>query len=135
LEPYKVLDHEADIGFEVYGHTEEELFQNAARALFSLIVDLEAIYPETERLFEVFGNSESLIVFLNELLYLWDVERFIPKTIAITRDGINIKATLRGEILDEGQHTITGAVKAVTYHKFSILKEEEMLKATFIVDM
>ena len=26
------------------------------------------------------SNGESLIVFLNELLYLWDVEKFIPKT-------------------------------------------------------
>ena len=74
-------------------------------------------------------------MFLNELLYLWDVERFIPKTIAIIRDGVNIKAILRGEILDEHRHTIMGAVKAVTYHQFSIRKEEEMLKATFIVDM
>jgi len=135
LEPYKVLDHEADIGFEAYGHTEEELFQNAACALFSLITDLGAIHPDTERHVEVHGNSESLIVFLNELLYLWDVERFIPKTIKIIRDGANITITLRGEIFDEKRHTITGAVKAVTYHQFSILKEEEMLKATLIIDM
>ena len=33
------------------------------------------------------SNDESLIVFLNELLYLWDVEKFIPKLIAIARDG------------------------------------------------
>jgi SHS2 domain-containing protein len=135
LEPYKILDHEADVGFEAYGYTEEELFQNATCALFSLITDLGAIRPETERRVEVTGNGESLIVFLNELLYLWDVERFIPKVIAIVRDGANIKISLRGEILDEERHTVAGAVKAVTYHKFSIRKEQEMLKATFIVDI
>jgi SHS2 domain-containing protein len=135
LEPYKVLDHEADAGFEVYGHTEEELFQNATCALFSLITDLGAIRPETERRFEVTDNGESLIVFLNEILYLWDVERFIPKAITIVSDSANIKAILRGEIFDEDRHTMTGAVKAVTYHKFSVWKEQEMLKATFIVDV
>jgi SHS2 domain-containing protein len=135
LEPYKVLDHEADVGFEVYGYTEEELFQNATCALFSLIMDLGAIRPETERRFEVTGNGESLIVFLNEILYLWDVERFIPKAITIVRDSANIKAILRGEIFDEGRHAMAGAVKAVTYHKFSVRKEQEMLKATFIVDV
>jgi SHS2 domain-containing protein len=134
LEPYKILDHEADAGFEVHGHTEEELFHNAACALFSLITDLGAIRPETEKHVEITGNGESLIVFLNELLYLWDVEKFIPKTIAIIREGVSIQAILRGEILDEHRHTVVGAVKAVTYHKFSIRKEEEMLKATFIVD-
>jgi SHS2 domain-containing protein len=135
LEPYKILDHEADVGFEVYGHTEEELFQNATYALFSLITDLGAIRPETERHVEITGNGESLIVFLNELLYLWDVERFSPKVIGIIREGVNIKAILRGEILDEHRHTVIGAVKAVTYHKFSVRKEQEILKATFIVDV
>ncbi len=135
MEPYKVLDHEADVGFEVYGYTEEELFQNATCALFSLITDLRKIRPEIERRFEITGNGESLVVFLNELLYLWDVEKFIPKTIAIVRDGANIKAILKGEILDENRHIVTGAVKAVTYHQFSIRKEAGMLKATFIVDM
>jgi len=135
LEPYKFLDHEADAGFEVYGQTEEELYQNATCALFSLIIDLRIIHPEIEKRVEVPGNSESLIIFLNDLLYLWDVERFIPKTITIVRDGADIIATLRGEKFDENRHTVAGAVKAVTYHKFSILKEKEALKATFIVDM
>jgi SHS2 domain-containing protein len=135
LEPYKSLDHEADAGFEVYGRTEEELYQNATCALFSLIIDLRRIHPKIERHVEVPDTNESLIIFLNGLLYLWDVERFIPKTITIVRDGANIKATLRGERFDENRHTIAGAVKAVTYHKFSILKEKEALKATFIVDI
>jgi SHS2 domain-containing protein len=135
LEPYKILDHEADVGFEVYGYTEEELFQNATFALFSLITDLGAIRLETERRVEITGNGESLIVFLNELLYLWDVERFISKVIGIVREGVNIKAILRGELFDEHRHTMAGAVKAVTYHKFSVRKEQEMLKATFIVDI
>jgi SHS2 domain-containing protein len=135
LEPYKILDHEADAGFEVYGHTEEELFQNSARALFSLITDLAAVRTGAERHVEVPVSSESLIVFLNELLYLWDVERFIPKLIAAERDSANIKVTLRGEVFDEHRHTLIGTVKAATYHKFSILKEKELLKATFIVDM
>jgi SHS2 domain-containing protein len=135
LELYKFLDHEADTGFEVYGRTEEELYQNAACALFSLLTDLGAIHPNAERHFEVPDNNESLIVFLNELLYLWDVEKFIPKTVAIDRNGTEIKVILRGEILDEHRHAVVGAVKAVTYHKFSVHKEKKMLKATFIVDI
>lgn len=135
MEPYNFLDHEADAGFEVYGQTEEELYQNATYALFSLITNLRGIHPETERRVEVPDNNESLIIFLNDLLYLWDVEKFIPKSIAIARDNINIVATVRGETFDEHRHPVIGAVKAVTYHKFSILKEKEMLKATFIVDM
>ncbi len=135
LEPYKIIDHEADAGFEVYGQTEEELFQNAAHALFSLITDLRAVDAGIERNIEIPDSGESLVVFLNELLYLWDVEKFIPKSITMSRDDAGIKVILKGEILEELRHTLIGAVKAVTYHKFSILKEKGMLKATFIVDI
>jgi SHS2 domain-containing protein len=135
LEPYKALDHEADAGFEAYGHTEEELFQNSMYALFSLITVLGAIHPKTEKRFVVPDNNESLIVFLNELLYLWDVERFFPKTVEIDRTGVDIKVILKGEIYNEHRHAVLGAVKAVTYHKFLIRKEQKILKATFFVDM
>jgi SHS2 domain-containing protein len=135
LEPYIIFDHEADAGFEVYGHTKKELFQNAADALFSLIMNLRTISPETERHIEIPENDESLIIFLNELLYLWDTEKFIPKAITIVSEGANMKALLKGEIFDEHRHAVTGAVKAVTYHKFSIQQGQGLLKATFIVDI
>lgn len=135
MEPYKIVDHEADAGFEVYGHTEEELFQNAGRALFSLIIDLATVCAETERHIEIAANGDSLVAFLNELLYLWDVEKFISKSITMVRENTNIKAILRGEMFDEHRHTVIGAVKAVTYHRFSILKKKGMLKATFIIDI
>jgi SHS2 domain-containing protein len=135
VEPYKVLDHEADIGFEAYGYTEEELFQNSTCALFSLIIDLRRIRPEIERRVELPDNNESLIVFLNDLLYLWDVERFIPKTITIIKSSANSKVLLSGELFNEHRHALVGEVKAVTYHQFSIVKERGILKATFFVDM
>ena len=135
LKSYSIIDHEADVGFEVYGNTEEELFRNGAVALFSLITDLESVRPITEKHFEVSGNGELLIVFLNELLYLWDVEKFIPKEIMITREHENLKAILKGEYFDEGRHTVSGAVKAVTYHMFSLQEEQGRFKATFIVDI
>ena len=135
LERYKILDHEADIGFEVYGQEEEELFQNAAFGLFSLITDLETVLPVTERHITITGNGEALILFLNELLYLWDVDKFIPRTIIIKREHGAINAALRGEIFDEQRHIVLTQVKAVTYHKFSITEDQGRLKAIFIVDM
>jgi SHS2 domain-containing protein len=135
LKPYTIIDHEADAGFEAYGHTTGELFQNAAHALFSLITDLAFIGPEIERHIEIPENGESLIVFLNELLYLWDTEKFIPKVIMIVSKEAKMRVLLKGQIFDEHKHTVTGAVKAVTYHKFAIQNEQGLMKATFIVDI
>jgi len=132
---YKVIDHEADIGFEVYGRTLEELFKNAAHAVFSLIVDAGTVKPKIGKRFEVKGNGELLIVFLNELLYLFDAEGFIPKDLSLKIEGGRVTGNIAGELFDPLRHTIKKEVKAVTYHKFSIRKEGEMFKGTFILDI
>ena len=44
---YKTFDHTADLGIEVYGKDQRELFVNAGRALFDLITDLDKIEAKT----------------------------------------------------------------------------------------
>ncbi|HBE44794.1 MAG TPA: archease [Deltaproteobacteria bacterium] len=131
---FKLLDHEADVGFEVYGRSLEEVFENAAHALFSLIVDRETVEPEIGKRIEVEGNGELLIVFLNELLYLWDTEGFIPKELSLK---INNKVTgnVVGQLFDPHRHIIKTEVKAVTYHKFSLKETGEGFVATLVVDV
>lgn len=122
------------MGFEVYGRSLEEVFENAAHALFSLIVDRETVEPEIGKRIEVEGNGELLIVFLNELLYLWDTEGFIPKELSLK---INNKVTgnVVGQLFDPHRHIIKTEVKAVTYHKFSLKETGEGFVATLVVDV
>jgi len=76
VESFKVLDHDADVRLEVYGASREELFENAARAMLSLIIDPGKVRPALEKRITVPGNGELLINFLNELLFVWDVLSF-----------------------------------------------------------
>ena len=135
MEHCKIVDHEADIGFEVYAESEEELFRRAVEALFSLITDCDRLVGAENKEIELSGNDELLVVFLNELLYLWDVERFIPKTVALRREGEKAVFTVKGDYFDEGRHSVRTEVKAVTYHMFSLSSENGRLKATFVVDL
>jgi SHS2 domain-containing protein len=135
MKKYKVIDHEADIGFEVYGRALEELFTNAAHAVFSLIVDTGTVKPRIGKRLEVKGNGELLIVFLNELLYLFDAEGFIPKDLSLKIESGRVTGNIAGELFDPLRHTIKKEVKAVTYHKFSIRKEGDMFKGRFILDI
>src|SRR2546423_9823477 len=41
--PFKILEHPADIGFQAWGRTQAELFENAALALFSLSCELATV--------------------------------------------------------------------------------------------
>ena len=74
MERFRILEHPADIGFEAFGSTREEVFANAARALFHLMVDLDYIGPRDGILMEVEGSDPAslLVNWLSELLYLND---------------------------------------------------------------
>jgi len=40
---YRVFDHTADLGIEVYGATVNELFTSAAFAVFDMLTDLDGV--------------------------------------------------------------------------------------------
>ena len=132
---YSIIDHEADIGLEIYGKSLEELFINAVNGLFSLIVDAKDVKAEKGKRFDTNENGETLIVFLNELLYMWDVEGFIPKEFSIKIDNNRLTGTIIGGIFDPARHTAKQEVKAVTYHGFSITQDENGFKARIIMDV
>lgn len=135
MESFKVLDHDADVRLEVYGASREELFENAARAMLSLIIDPGKVRPALEKRITVPGNGELLINFLNELLFVWDVERFIPAEVTVSFEGEGLAALIKGEPFDEDRHSIEVELKAVTYHKFAITETAGRFKATIIIDV
>jgi len=132
---YIIIDHEADIGLEIYGKSMEELFVNAVDGLFSLIVDAKDVKPEKGKRFDTSANGETLIVFLNELLYMWETEGFIPVDFALKIDNKKVAGTVIGGIFDPAKHTAKQEVKAVTYHGFSISKNENGFVARIILDV
>lgn len=132
---FKFIDHEADIGLEIYGKTLEELFINAAYGVFQFIVDAKNKDAEKGKRIDIEGNGELLINFLNELLYLWDTEGFIPKEFSLKIDKNRLTGTVAGCVFDPERCSIKQEVKAVTYHKFSLKKENGLYKANIILDV
>lgn len=135
MKPYRVLDHDADIFLEVYGASREELFNNAARALTSFIADPEGITPSSVKEVVVTGNGELLVNFLNEIIYIWETQRFIPADISVVFNDHGLTAIMRGETFDEARHVTKEELKAVTYHKFSITEDGGVFRATILIDV
>jgi SHS2 domain-containing protein len=71
---YEYMEHTADVKFLAYGKTLEEVFENAALAMFNVIIDTDKVSGETTR--EVFLKSPDLefllVDWLSELLYLFE---------------------------------------------------------------
>jgi SHS2 domain-containing protein len=130
-----VTAHEADTGLTIYGRSYEELFTNGAYALFSLLFDLRKVRRTETKSFSISDDRDSLIVFLNELLYLWDVHRFIPKRVTVVKDGVVLEASIEGEMFDPGRHLPRKEIKAATYHGFSVVKHDAGMEARVILDV
>jgi SHS2 domain-containing protein len=135
---FRVLEHTADVGFEAYGRTREEVFANAARALMSLLVDLESVEPReaVEVAVEAPDAPSLLVNWLSELLYLEDAEKRLFRDFdIISLDDRHLKATARGEPYDPARHAIKLLVKAVTYHQLALEETAAGWRAQVYVDI
>jgi len=138
MKPYKTFDHTADLGIAIRGISEEDLFANAAFAVFDIITDLGRVEPRETRRVLVEGDSrEDLFInFLREILYLYNGERWLLKDIRITKiDEKALEAEARGEPLDGQKHEICKEIKAVTYHQAEVHKTPKGWAARVIFDV
>ena len=77
MKSYEVLNHTADIGIVAWGKSLEEVFAHSAQGLFYLIAENPCYNLTFETTVAVDGNDyeDLLVTWLNELLYLFDVEQ------------------------------------------------------------
>jgi len=135
---FEIIDHTADVGIIAYGADVKDLFSNAALALFSLITELESI--EEKLHFDLKVSSEDrdslLVEWLNELIYLFDVEHILFNRFDIESLTPNqLKAVCYGETFDPVKHKIKMGIKAATYHMLKLDKNGGGYKAQIIFDI
>jgi protein archease len=136
--PFRVLEHTADIGFEAFGGSPEEVFANAACALEDLMVPLETIEPREAATIRAEGRDrESLLVnWLSELLYRFDVEGRLFREFQVTALGDqSLEVLARGETFDQSRHPLKVQVKAITYHQVLFERLPEGWHARVYVDI
>jgi len=135
---FEIIDHTADIGIIAYGKDVEELFSNAALALFSLITEPESIEEKSHLKLKVSSEDrDSLLVeWLNELIYFFDARHILFNRFDIESLTHNeLKATCYGEDFDPLKHKIKRGVKAATYHMLKLDKNSDGYKAQIILDI
>ncbi len=138
MKRFEILDHTADIGIIVYGENLKALFENAGKAFFHLITDLRKVRLREERKISIKGESldRLMVDWLNELLYLHDVENLLFKEFKVESVGEEgLKAIAKGEPFQEGVHAIKTEVKAVTYHRIEVRKKDRGWRAQVIFDL
>jgi SHS2 domain-containing protein len=138
MKAYRTFNHTADLGLAITGTSREDLFANAALAVFDIITDLSLVEPREARRIVVEGDSpeDLLINFLREILYLYNGKHWLMKEIRMTRFGDTaLEAEAMGEPLDGRKHEICKEIKAVTYHQAEVRRTPEGWSAKVIFDV
>ena len=124
---FEILNHTADVGIIAHGSDMKAAFANAAKGLFSLITELDDVKETEHRDIELTApDQESLLVaWLNEHIYLFDVENILFKRFEITRlNNTQLQGRSYGEKINTSRHKLKLGVKAATYHMLKIEKGE-----------
>lgn len=135
---YETFEHTADLGLRVRAASQNELFADAARGLFSIIVaNPERIEPEQEWRCDLAGSrlDELLFDWLNELLYAFESQKLLLTEFHIHLAGEKLSALCRGEPWDPQRHQLEHEVKAITYHGLRVEPTTDGWLAEVIVDI
>ncbi|MHB0976940.1 MAG: archease [Candidatus Aquicultorales bacterium] len=137
-QPYEPINHTADVGLKATGATLDEAFENAATGMFSLITEIDEVSSQAaiEVRVEAEDRETLLVEWLNELLYLFEVDHWIFKHFKVEEtDGEHyLRAKAYGEELDLGRHQIKLQIKAVTYHMLKV-EHDDRWTAQVIFDV
>lgn len=135
---HETFDHTADLGLRIRAGDLNELFAEAGRALFSIIVsNPEDIQSRETACVELENEDRELLLFdwLNELLYLFESRRLVCRAFDVRIAGDRLTAMLGGETLDESRHRLEHEVKAITYHDLKVEQQPDGWLAEVIVDI
>jgi len=138
MKKYEQIEHTADIGLRVYGRDLKELFTNAAEGMLELAFERERISQRRQLDVTVSGadTEELLVSWLQELLYLFEVNHLIVKDTAVTdiADG-TLTAKVTGEKFDPVRHVAKREIKAVAYHDLKIERKRNRYTVQIIFDI
>jgi SHS2 domain-containing protein len=135
---YEIFEHTADMGIRVRAESLDELFADAARGLFSVMVEnFDAVRPTDEFAFQLHGEDieELLHDWLAELLFTFHARRVALSEFHIQVDPPELTATARGEAIDTARHQIDAEVKAITWHGLKVQQQSDGWLAEVIVDI
>lgn len=133
---YLFLEHTADVEFQAFGKSLNEVFENAALALFSAMYKGKVAKKVKKKIKIDGGNKESLLYnFLEELLFLLDSENFFLSDVKvkIDKNGNSLEAMIYGD--NASNYEISLQVKAITYHDMLIESKDKKWIAQVVVDV
>ena len=120
---YRLIDHTADFGVEVWAHDAAQLFELAADVLTGLLFEDCELRGGTHHRVEIEGQdwADLMVNWLRELLYLWAGRERIVAGVRIDHlEETCVRADVSTIGFDPHRHRVRHDIKAVTYHQIQV---------------
>jgi SHS2 domain-containing protein len=143
---FETFENKADIGVRGKGSTVSVAFEECAKAMMSVMVDVNLIEPKKSHVINIKAADMGalLIAFLNELLFIKDKKKMIYSKFRVNiaenkndfgEEEFELKATLFGEKIDSKKHQFKVDVKAPTYSELKVEANKGIWTAQCVVDV
>lgn len=130
---FRFLDHTGDFAIEAAGATPEAALAETVRALVALLAGEDARFAPREGraiTLDAFDGADLVVALGNELLFLFETERFLPARLHVERldlgsEGAHLEGRFLGECVARDL-PLARPAKAVTHHDaaFDVLRDE-----------
>lgn len=140
MEKYKFLPHTADVKFQAFGGSLEEVFANSALAMTHIIVDPSKVEARIRKEIDVESEDKQALLydFLEQFLILLDAENFLLHEIKELKIEENKKFKLKAIVVGDNElekYETEGHIKAVTYQEMMIKKEKDRYMVQVVIDI
>ena len=120
---YRIIDHTADFGLQIFASDLKTLFADAAHVMIDQITDINRLKGLTEYDIHVTGSDrpDLMVNWLREVLYLWTgEEKLVKKARIISLSEYELSAKVMYDTYEPDRHIIKNEIKAVTYHQIQV---------------
>jgi SHS2 domain-containing protein len=130
---------EADVGVRGWGESRAAAFAQVTLGVFALLVEPAEVEPREQReaRAQAQGVESLLVAWIDECLYVHDIEGFVVREVEMTvcTDSL-AHGLLHGEPLDTVRHRVGTVVKGATYHAVAVgVRPDGVHEARVIVDV
>ena len=138
MKKFEQIEHTADIGIRAFGADLVELFTNATEGMIELAFATVTVSGTETVEVDLSGADieELLVSWLQEILYIFEVKKIIPKkaTVDVIEDN-NLSAKVTGEKFNTDKHVANREIKAVAYHLLKIEENNGAYSVQIIFDI
>jgi len=129
----------ADVAILVKGRNLDEAFEETAKAITNVMVDLSEISPVKEFKFKIKSEDlKSLLYdFIEELITIFEIKHllFSEYNVKINKQEFSLICVAKGEKFNKKEHNPKSIVKAITYFGMEIIEKQKETLIKFTLDI